>query len=82
MDGKPSAEYNATGSLPAGKYKNNNTRWEFCCRNDAVYIDLRLPNTKPFILFPNNIYEKCPDVEGEMTYLFICTVLSASFSIR
>ncbi|XP_071078434.1 uncharacterized protein [Haliotis cracherodii] len=54
-----------SGSLPDGVY-DADTRLDFCCRDDGFpIVPLKLPNTKPFILFRHKgESDSCQEVDG------------------
>ncbi|XP_048242800.1 uncharacterized protein LOC124119955 [Haliotis rufescens] len=54
-----------SGSLPDGVY-DADTRLDFCCRDDGYpIVPLKLPNTKPFILFRHKgEADSCQEVDG------------------
>nr|KAG5689384.1 hypothetical protein BaRGS_017668 [Batillaria attramentaria] len=67
FDNKPSSgtEYVSTwsGTLPDGTY-GEDTRWEFCCRDDSVLsVPMDLPNDQPLALWRNSYYG-CQPIKG------------------
>ena len=62
MDQAPTQRTNVTeGELPDGVY-GENSRWEFCCRNDGD-DQIELPTKDPFIFFYKN---GCMNIKGNV----------------
>ncbi|XP_046556763.1 uncharacterized protein LOC124265986 [Haliotis rubra] len=58
-----------SGSVPDGVY-DADTQFDFCCRDDGYpIVPLKLPNTKPFILFRHNgESDACQEVDGMLAF--------------
>ena len=56
----------ASGNLPDGQFADD-TRLEFCCRDDGFTSTplLKLPNTQPLVLLMNQEAGECQEVAGE-----------------
>ncbi|XP_067668411.1 uncharacterized protein [Haliotis asinina] len=58
-----------SGAVPDGVY-DADTQFDFCCRDEGYpKVPLKLPNTKPFILFRHNgKSDSCQKVDGMLAY--------------
>lgn len=66
----PSPISDCNGTLPDGIY-DNNTRMEFCCRNDGgVNEPIILPTSSPFVLYKRADTSDCQRVKGLYYHLF------------
>ena len=67
----------STGTLPDGNY-GNETRIEFCCRDDAWETNplINIPNTEPLVFIKNNKSDWCQEVAGTISYFDISISLN------
>ncbi|XP_067669831.1 uncharacterized protein [Haliotis asinina] len=58
-----------SGAVPDGVY-DADTQFDFCCRDDGFHeVPLKLPNTKPFILFRHDKNSgSCQEVDGMLAF--------------